>query len=360
MNTLLEGRTALRTMIAAGLAPTGGPFDGWDPINNPTDPLIIIDPGTRTFRALVAPFNSCILNGREAPGVCRRPPRDGQDYAYAHTGGDVGIIGRGLDHADGTLSASAAAAHYANTGTATFISHYYEDDEAIWAMGLLTPNVTDDDIVHLEASALSGDWRWIEEERRLRMIASQVVNTPGFRKAYDRYDFAMADLAMTASANGDEHELSLITTWEASITAAPEPIVRGTVTDMTGTNTTCTCQQAPASTTEVVAPEIDAALVAAVAAAVDARLASLDDRITALAESITAAPFTPTAPPAPVAAPATPPAMAPEAPASPDDRIAGIDERLTAVEEVLAALIADSAQLDTAAWSAQPAVAPAV
>lgn len=343
--SLRESRDALRTMIAAGLPPTGGPFDGWDPLNNPKDPLIIIDHGTRTFRALVAPFNSCILNGREAPGVCRRPPRDGQDYAYSHTGGDVGIIGRNMNHASAELSASAAAAHYADTGTATFIAHYYEDDEAIWAMGVLTASVTDDDIVQLEASALSGDWRWIEEERRLRMIASQCVSTPGFRKAYDRYDFAIA-----ASATIDDHELSLITTWD---TAAPADPVRGTVTDMTATTTAtapCSCQH-PAGETPAepaVTPDADA-FAAAITAAVAERFATIEARIGELAASMTAATVVATTPPAAV----TTPIMTPVHQASSsDDQIASLDERLTAIEEVVASMIADDAQLEAADWSA--------
>ncbi|HOY83354.1 MAG TPA: hypothetical protein PLB92_14575, partial [Rhodoglobus sp.] len=90
----------------------------WDPINNPNDPLIILDmrhPGS--FDALVAPFASCILNGREKPGVCTPPPRDGGSYEFAHVGpGDKAIIPMGLPHADLSLPASAAAQHYADTG----------------------------------------------------------------------------------------------------------------------------------------------------------------------------------------------------------------------------------------------------
>lgn len=352
--SLREGRAAMRTMIAAGVAPTGGPFDGWDPINNPKDPLIIIDHGTRTFRALVAPFNSCILNGRESPGVCRKPPRDDGGYDYAHTGGDIGIIGRGMDHAASELSASAAAAHYANTGTATFLSHYYEDEEAIWAMGLLMPNVTDDDIVHLEASALSGDWRWIDEERRLRMIASQCVSTPGFRPAYvDRYQFSMA-----ASATVEDHEQSLITTWESS---APTDSIRGTVADMSGTTNTatpCSCQHPPAGEVVTAATTTPAT--------VEERLARLEQLLTELAESLTAAPAPATVvAPAPAVVDVTPPAVpapvmtAPITQTSTDVIVMGLDERITAIEEVVASIIADNAQLQSADWAAQDVVAQA-
>lgn len=166
----------------------------WDPISNPLDPLIILDmrhPGS--FDALVAPFDACILNGRERPGVCVRPPRDDSGYEYAHTGGTSGVVPMGLPHADLGLPLSAAAQYYADTGYAAAVVTYREDDAGIWAAGDLVPGISERDRVLISRAALSGDWRWVEEERRHRMIASQVVLVPGFRKATaGRMQFALA------------------------------------------------------------------------------------------------------------------------------------------------------------------------
>lgn len=197
---------AVAAYLASVRAPiTAAPSRVWDPTTNPNDPLIKLDlryPGS--FDALVAPWGACILNGAEGRGKCVQPPRDGGNYSYAMPGGRKAIIPMGLPHADIRLPVSAAIQHYADTGYAAAVGEYFEDERGIWFMGDLVPGISERDRFVIAAAALSGDWRWIEEHRRYRMIASQVVNTPGFRPAHaSEYQFAMA-----ASAG------ALITTWE--------------------------------------------------------------------------------------------------------------------------------------------------
>lgn len=175
----------------------------WNPLVNPKDPLILLDRTTRTFKALVAPFDACILNGYERPGVCVHPPRDGSNYEYAQSGGETAIIPFKINHARDDMTLSAATDHYANSNHAALIAHYWEDQNAIWASGSVAPTISDAEMELIAHSALSGDWRWVEEERRLRMIASQVVNVPGFRKAHR---------ILTASVSSDGH--SMRTEWK--------------------------------------------------------------------------------------------------------------------------------------------------
>jgi len=179
---------------------------GWSPLVDSSHPLIILDARhLGSFDALVAPWGSCILNGGEGRGKCVQPPVDGDGYRYAHVAGSQAIIPMGLPHADIRLPVSAAVQHYADTGYAAAVVTYREDEHGIWASGDLVPGLSERDRFVISKAALSGDWRWIEEEGRYRMIAAQVVNTPGFRSAYTagRRQFAMA-----ASAN------ALVTSWE--------------------------------------------------------------------------------------------------------------------------------------------------
>lgn len=177
--------------------------EDWQPHRNPRHPIIQIgDDGS--VRALVAPFDACIQDANAGPGVCLNPPRDGANYEYAMTGGTEAVVPMNIDHAPDHLNVSAASHHYANTGLAAMVGAYSEDEEAIWFEGEMLPGLTARDKRIIAAAALSGDWRWVEEEGRYRMIASQIVNSAGFRKARSRdvkiTMTAGASMAITASA----------------------------------------------------------------------------------------------------------------------------------------------------------------
>jgi hypothetical protein len=191
--------------------------EGWDPVNNPDDPLIWIDHDTGRMAALVAPHDACLLDGTESQR-CVRPPTTKTGYRYAHVGNTrladgmtikTANIGGRVNHAGAQASTSMAQDHYANTATRWARVRYFEDDEKnIWAAGALSPGLDILTLIEIEGSALSGDWRWIDQLRNHEMAGSQLVNTPGFRPAY-----ANAQFTLTAGAVPGQ--------WRGAWTAAP-------------------------------------------------------------------------------------------------------------------------------------------
>lgn len=174
--------------------PVGWFFDkpaGWDPATNPDDPLVyVVTQGEDTgrFAAFVAPWGACVHGPGSGPGKCVSPPVDPTDYQYAHVGFTPGVgktanIAMGLNHANRDWGWQQATDHYAHTGSRIARVRYHQDGDGIWAYGSLDPTATVWDALTLMASALSGDWRWVEELESMAMIASQVVNVPGFRPA---------------------------------------------------------------------------------------------------------------------------------------------------------------------------------
>ena len=131
----------------------------------------------------VATWGTCHI-GRG--GECVTAPYSNTDYAYFHVGAvetdkgpvAVGHITMETGHADLSLSANSAAAHYDNTATVAADVHAGEDAHGIWIAGAVRPGLSDDDIYALRASAISGDWRRVGAG--MEMIAALACNTPGF------------------------------------------------------------------------------------------------------------------------------------------------------------------------------------
>lgn len=147
-------------------------------------PLTITDEG-QVFGHL-ATWGSCHIGHR---GVCVSPPHSSSGYAHFATGyvapadcdcGPVptGVITMGTGHADLTLNARDAAAHYDNTGTVVADVTMGEDEHGPWMAGALRPGVTPEQIRELRGSSPSGDWRSIGG--RLELVAVLAVNVPGF------------------------------------------------------------------------------------------------------------------------------------------------------------------------------------
>ena len=131
----------------------------------------------------LAAWGTCHIGFKEA---CVTAPESKANYAYFHTGvvetdgGEVpvGQITMNTGHADLSLRASDAAAHYDHTGATVADVHAGEDDHGIWIAGMLRPGVTSQQIHALKAASLSGDWRAIGGE--LELVAALAVNVPGF------------------------------------------------------------------------------------------------------------------------------------------------------------------------------------
>lgn len=118
---------------------------------------------------------------------CIAPPKSEHDYAFFKTGttltaeGDeihTGVITMSTLHANPKLSASAAQAHYENTGLAMADVNVGQDAYGIWIAGALRPKVTEEQKRDLRGATLSGDWRGIQGNREL--IGALAVNTGGF------------------------------------------------------------------------------------------------------------------------------------------------------------------------------------
>jgi hypothetical protein len=84
----------------------------------------------------------------------------------------------GCGHADLSLGAREAMAHYDHSGTAVAQVAAGEDEFGIWFSGALMPGVTADQVRLLRSLSLSGDWRPVGG--KLEMIAALAVNVPGF------------------------------------------------------------------------------------------------------------------------------------------------------------------------------------
>ncbi len=116
-----------------------------------------------------------------------RPPRSKSKYAYFHTGVvrtddntdiPVGQLTLAGGHASLEASASEAARHYDDTGSAIADVHAGEDAFGIWVSGALRPGTSPEQVRALRASAPSGDWRPIKGQ--LELVAVCQVNVPGF------------------------------------------------------------------------------------------------------------------------------------------------------------------------------------
>lgn len=121
------------------------------------------------------------------PGACVTPPYSATNYAYFRTGVlltdegtevPVGHLTMDTGHAGPNMSASAALAHYDNTGTVAADVAAGEDTFGIWVNGAIRPDLTDEEIRDLRSAPMSGDWRRIGGN--LELMAVLAVNLPGF------------------------------------------------------------------------------------------------------------------------------------------------------------------------------------
>jgi hypothetical protein len=172
--------------VTAAAAPIAPPEEWFtDPgLAEPTP--LTIDKDGRVYGHL-ATWDVCHVASPAGPGICIVAPHSNRDYSDFHTGTvetyeetliATGKITMDTGHAGQKLSATAAASHYDNTGTAVADVRAGEDMWGIWVSGALRPHVTDAQKRALRASPLSGDWR--ERGGSLELIAALAVNVPGF------------------------------------------------------------------------------------------------------------------------------------------------------------------------------------
>jgi hypothetical protein len=131
------------------------------------------------------------------------PPKSRSNYAYFRTGvvttaegtdQPVGQLTLAGGHAPLSADAGRAVKHYDDTDSAAADVNAGEDRHGIWVAGAVRPNITDDQVRALRASAPSGDWRVINGGHEL--IAVCQVNAPGF--PIPRAECLVASGAVTA------------------------------------------------------------------------------------------------------------------------------------------------------------------
>lgn len=132
----------------------------------------------------VATWGTCHIGYKDR---CVTPPRSKNGYRYFNTGQvltaedevvNVGRLTAGTNHADIEFGAQPARDHYDNMGWAAAYVHSGEDEHGIWVAGAVAPDATEEQISRLRASAVSGDWRAINNS--LELVGVLAVNSPGF------------------------------------------------------------------------------------------------------------------------------------------------------------------------------------
>lgn len=92
----------------------------------------------------------------------------------------VGLLTMNTGHADETLTARAAQAHYDHTGTIAAAVNIGEDEHGIWMAGSMLPDVSADQRNRFALARVSGDWRQPQPGSPLELIAALSVPNPGF------------------------------------------------------------------------------------------------------------------------------------------------------------------------------------
>jgi hypothetical protein len=151
-------------------------------------------------------------------GVCVAPPISESNYAYYATKqvlcddgscAYTGVISLGGGHASPNLGFRAAAAHYDSTSAAVADVSVGEDEHGIWCAGWIRPGTSEEKVVALRASDVSGDWRTIGG--KMEMIAALAVNSAGFPIA--RVENRQQVVLMASGVvHRQEDELSLLIT----------------------------------------------------------------------------------------------------------------------------------------------------
>ena len=117
---------------------------------------------------------------------------------------DIGKITLGTGHADATWGVMPSREHYDNTGWAAAVVNIGEDQHGIWINGSLTTTMTPERVAELRASALSGDWRYVNGN--LELVAALAVNNPGFPIYREQSGHAFSLMAVGVIGQEQEDE----------------------------------------------------------------------------------------------------------------------------------------------------------
>lgn len=188
--------------LIASITPPMHPSRSWftASLTEETAP-VVTDQGA--FYGHLAAHGSCHIGFGDR---CVTPPLSRTGYAEFMRGElvtaersrvRIGTITLGTGHADITLDAAAAVAHYDNTGTVVADVAVGEDQWGIWFAGALRPDITPLQVRQLMAADVSGDWRAVNGH--LELVAILAVNVPGFMKKRPTMHVREDEFGMVAS-----------------------------------------------------------------------------------------------------------------------------------------------------------------
>lgn len=160
------------------------------PDNIPTDAFTVAEPAGvtpitvddegRIFGHL-ALWDTCHVGISDR---CVMAPKSATDYAHfliGKMGGErVGVITMNTVHASENMGRDATVRHYADTGTIAAYVTITDGDYGPWVSGFVEPSLTDKQVRQLQASGISGDWRYDKASRNMELVAILAVPTPGF------------------------------------------------------------------------------------------------------------------------------------------------------------------------------------
>jgi hypothetical protein len=183
-DSLMASGQPIMTLVAAGVtAKPAVAFSNPNLAGPTTTTIEEIEGGYLRIFGHLAAWGVCHIGIQD---TCTTAPHSLIDYAMFRTGTvvtdegriAVGQITMGTGHANLRVNARNAVAHYDNTGLAVADVVVGEDSHGIWFSGLVRPDVPQEQVDALQASALSGDWR--RNGTSLELVAALAVNVPGF------------------------------------------------------------------------------------------------------------------------------------------------------------------------------------
>jgi len=190
--------------------------------------LITDGPEAGRFAATVAPRGQCILDGS---GKCWTAPFSPTNYEAAMQGDTVTAegflihtanIGGGIGHAPPMAKMRQAIDHYSATMSQLLRVSYQDQDSHIIALGAAWPDLSDRDIRTIQASALSGDWRFRPELDAYDLAGAQLVSVPGFPLMARK---PASFQAMPYAASLTEDHPAIVGGWLEEDTMPPTPVI---------------------------------------------------------------------------------------------------------------------------------------
>lgn len=206
--TPIDPRIASGQVFTAMDAPPLYPPDEWfsDETMDAAPPKLTVLASGQVF-GVVAPTGRCILDG--VPGCWSIPrPADGRgsafdcpndaDYRLAHVGTTVlasgaeiptaMLAGAGGHHSYFSTVQDPAKSEYADIGRAVARGRYGYSDVAggLVFAGALVPTLDEVKIAAVRCSAVSVDYRYVQDEGRQILLGSTLVNIGGLPSRYSR------------------------------------------------------------------------------------------------------------------------------------------------------------------------------